>query len=87
MHRQNGCHTKVRILQQVSRLLLKNFRRELGELAQTFLYSDSSESSSSDDKDMVTMLFHTVFPPRERVYRTRVCIDDMDECECERLFR
>ena len=28
---------------------------------------------------MVTMLFHTVFPPRERVYRTRVCIDDMDE--------
>lgn len=54
---------------------------------QTFLYSDSSESSSSDDDDMVTILFHAVFPPRERLYRTRVCINDIDESECERLFR
>ena len=63
------------------------FRRELCEVVQTLLYSDSTESSSSDDEDTAILLVHAAFPPKERLHWTRVCIEDMGEYECERLFR
>ena len=88
---RNGCCRKVRVSPTNFPLLSEwttcTFRRELCEVVQTLLYSDSSESSSSDDEDTAILLLHAVFPPRERLHRTRVCIEDMSEYECERLFR
>ena len=62
------------------------YRRDLDELATVLLYSDSSESSD-DDIETAAVLLETIFPPVDRPYRTRVCIDDLDEVQCERLFR
>ena len=76
---RNGCCTTVRVSPTNFTLhgewTTCTFRRELCEIVQTLLYSDSSESSSSDDEDTAILLLHAVFPLRERLHRTRVCIE------------
>ena len=59
----------------------------MDELATVLLYSDSSESSSDEDIETAVVLLDAVFPPIDRPYWTRVCLDDLDELQCERLFR
>ena len=58
----------------------------MNELFQALVYDDSSDGSSSDDED-TALLLHVAFPPSEAVHRARVCIEDLSEYECERLFR
>ena len=62
------------------------YRRDLDELAILLLYSDSDDSSD-DDIEIAAVLVEVIFPPVDRPYRTRVCLDDLDELQCERLFR
>ena len=64
------------------------FRREL-ELTTILLYSDSDSSDSSSDEDIETsvVLIDALFPEVDRQHRTRVCLEDLDEPQCKRLFR
>ena len=59
----------------------------MNELFQALVYDDSSDGSSSDDEDTALLLLHVAFPPSEAVHRARVCIEDLSEYECERLFQ
>ena len=57
------------------------------------MYTDSSDSSSSDEASSdeedtaLLVLQAVVFPPKEIEYKTGVCIENLGEYECERLFR
>ena len=51
---------------------------ELNEVVEAIL-GDSSDSSSSElsDDDTDVLLLHTLFPPKEVTYKTRVCLDEL----------
>ena len=59
----------------------------MNELVQAIAGDSSSDSSSSDDETTDLLLLHTLFPPKEVVYKKRVCLDELGEYECERLFQ
>ena len=61
-------------------------RREFNELVEALVYDDSDTESSSDDDDVELLLLHVAFPPTEAV-GARLCIDDLSDHKCERLFR
>lgn len=92
---EDGCDAKVTF--STAQIVLSffnslctctTFRRELEELAMVFLLdSDSSESSSDEDIETTAVLIDSLFPEVDHPHRTRVCLEDLDDSQCERLFR
>ena len=58
----------------------------MAELGVLIADSDSSASDSSDEEDMDILLIDAAFPPNVS-YGNRICLEDLSDFQCERLFR